>query len=407
MLEHMSGQATRILLVSTRPGARQDLEEALHGWEGLSQVSWVSDPGLLMAKAQEVRPHVVLVDADLSEGHAISLIGDVASAGLGAVVLALVAEQDIDRAREAVLAGARGWLTTPLLAGELQSTLRQALAGRGTAPVRAGWAAERLVVFCASKGGTGRTTLALNTAVSLRKRTGEPVVLVDADYTLPALDVALNLRCDRSVADLLARLSYLDEELLSGVLAAHASGIKVLLAPPPGHDGSHPVSLPQVQPILAVMKRMFPWVIVDLGLPVDETAYAFLDESDRILVSVVPEMVALRNTRRMLDQLHSRGYPEDKVWLLLNRANLHGGVGKADIEDRLRMNAKLTHLIPDDQSLVTLSINRGIPLVLGHGRSDVGRAIERLAQRLIDDLPGPEPVEVAAAPGRRWGRSRR
>jgi pilus assembly protein CpaE len=223
---------------------------------------------------------------------------------------------------------------------------------------------------------------------------------MDADYTLPALDVALNLRSDRTVADLLARLSSLDEDLLSGVLAAHASGIKVLLAPPPSDDGSHPVSLPQVQQILAVLKRMFPWVIVDLGLPLNETAYAFLDEADRILVSVVPDMVALRNTRRMLDQLHSRGYPEDKVWLLLNRATIRGGVRKKDIEERLRMNAKLTHLVPDDRSLVTLSINRGIPLVVSHGRSVVGRAIDQLAQGLIDDLPGPENEPITEAKGK-------
>jgi len=42
------------------------------------------------------------------------------------------------------------------------------------------------------------------------------------------------------------------------------------------------------------------------------------------MMSVLPEMVGLRNTRLMLDQLHARGYPDEKVWMVLNRATLRG-----------------------------------------------------------------------------------
>jgi len=212
----------------------------------------------------------------------------------------------------------------------------------------------------------------------------KPLVLVDADYAAPALDVALNLRSDRNIADLLPKLSRLDEDLISSVLVQHASGLNVLLAPPPA-DLSSPLSLMQVQHILVMLKRMFPWVIVDLGLPLDETTFAFLDGADRIIMSVLPEMVGLRNTRLMLDQLFARGYPDDKVWLVLNRATLRGGVSQRDIETRLRVSIKFT--IPDDQALATHSINRGVPIALSHPRSAVGRAVQRLAKQLCADLP--------------------
>ena len=68
--------------------------------------------------------------------------------------------------------------------------------------------------------------------------------------------------------------------LVTGVLATHATGLQVLLAPPPA-DLSRPISLPQVQHILVLLKRMFPWVIVDLGLPLNETAFGSLDTADR------------------------------------------------------------------------------------------------------------------------------
>ena len=254
-------------------------------------------------------------------------------------------------------------------------------------------------MFCAPKGGTGRTTLAINTALSLRMATNETVALVDADYAAPALDVALNLGSGRDVTDLLPRLSRLDRDSISGVMVSHATGLQVLLAPPPA-DLSVPISLPQVQQILVELRRMFPWVVVDLGLPLDEMAFAFLDSADRIVVTVLPEMVGLRNTRLMLDRLRERGYREDRVYLVLNRASMRGGVSRGDIEERLQV--QVTHQIPDDQPLATQSINRGVPLVVGHKRGAVVRAIHQLAQHLVEDLTVESTEEADNGLLRRW-----
>jgi pilus assembly protein CpaE len=376
----------RILLVSTREGARDEVGDALAGWAGDQRLYWVSQPDLAPVRAQDLVPQVIVVDDALAGANAIALIRELAARVPRAAILALVTEEAMGQARQAVLAGARGFVTKPLQADDLLTTLRQVLAPRHRPPLEAEVAervAGRIVVFCAPKGGTGRTTLALNTAVSLHMATKQPVVLVDADYAAPALDVALNLHSERTISDLLPRLARLDGDLISGVLATHASGIQVLLSPPPA-DLSNPISLPQVQHILVLLRDMFPWVIVDLGLPLDETALAFLDGADRIIMSVVPEMVGLRNTRLMLDQFRRRGYADGKVWLVLNRATMRGGISQRDIEERLRFQLK--HRIPDDQPLATHSINRGVPLVVSHRRSAVGRAIRKLAKELIEDL---------------------
>ena len=216
----------------------------------------------------------------------------------------------------------------------------------------------RLIAFCGPKGGTGRTTLAINTAVTLQHLTKRIAILVDGDYASPAVDVALNLDCSRSIVDLLPVLNELDADLVNSVLASHASGIRVLLAPSP-LEFSHAITLPQVQQVLAWLKRMFAWVVIDLGLPLDETAFAFLDGADRIVMSVLPEMVGLRNTRQMLDQFAERGYSPDRTWLVLNRADIRGGVPIADIEERLKVRVR--YRVPDDQPLATYSVNRGVP----------------------------------------------
>ena len=268
--------------------------------------------------------------------------------------------------------------------------LRQVLAQRRPAPVQADDAAAsgKIVAFCAPKGGTGRTTLTINTSITLQRITGQSVVLVDADYAAPALDVALNLPAERNISDLLPKIARLDREVVASVLALHASGMRVLLAPPPA-DLTNPIPLQQVQQVLVWLKRMFGWVVVDLGLPFDETAFGFLDGADRIVMTVLPEMVGLRNTRLMLDQLHNRGYPEEKIWLVLNRASMKAGVPVADIEERLRV--KVRYSIPDDQPLATYSVNRGVPMVMSHPNSAVARAVDGFAHNLAGGLRAQAP----------------
>ncbi len=396
-----SGQTLRLLLISAREASRDEVGEALNRWPGDQRLYWVAQSELALSRAQDLVPQVILVDSELDGANAISLIKTLAPRLPAAAIIALVEWDAIARASQAVLAGARAFVTKPLQAEELVAALRQVLGtvrGTGDAPGEA-YQQGDVIAFCAPKGGTGRTTLAINTALALLEATHEPVVLVDADYASPAVDVALNLPTGRDIGHLLPRLTRLDEALVSGVLARHTTGLQVLLAPPPG-ELEAPITLPQVQQILVVLKRMFRWVVVDLGLPLDETAFGFLDTADLIVMSVLPEMVGLRNTRHMLDQLHARGYPAATIWPVLNREGMGGGVSVRDIEDRLRVT--LRHTVPDDQALVTHSVNRGVPVLVSHPRSAVGKAYRGLGESIHRALR--EPATEATEPSGILGR---
>ncbi len=388
MASLIAGETLRILLVSHDNDMRDIVTDALSGRIGDYRLYWVAQPDLAASRAEDLLPHVVIVDDALDGAPVAGAVKQVVARSPSALTVVMVEGNAISAARDSMLAGARGFITKPLQAEELVAALQQVLAQR-IVPLKAPEAfydapKGRIVVFCAPKGGTGRTTMAINTSICLSQETDGPVALVDADYTAPALDVALNLQGQRSIVDLLPRISRLDPDLIDGMMVPHASGIRVLLAPPPA-DLTPRISLPEVQQIMVHLKRMYPWVMVDLGLPMDEMAFAFLDGADRIVMSVLPEMVGLRNTRLMLDLLNERGYPRDRTWLVLNRSTMASGVPADDIEDRLRLQIK--HKIPDDQPLVTNSINRGVPLAMSHNRSALARAYRSLAQQLLAEMP--------------------
>jgi pilus assembly protein CpaE len=391
------GETLRLLLVSAHEEMRNTVSEALARRAGDHRLYWVSQADLAASRAEDVLPHIVLVDDEPGGANPVTLIGQLAGRLPRAAILAMVEGNDLDMARRAMLAGARAFVTKPLDGEELLGALRQVLAQKGATaaveqetPVANG----RIITFCAAKGGTGQSILATNTAIALRQASGQPVALIDADRAAPALDVALNLDSGRNITDLLPKMARLDADLVVSAMAPHASGIRVMLAPPPA-DLTHHISLPQVQQMLAWLKRIFSWVIVDLGLLMDETAFGFLDSADRIIITVLPEMVGLRNTRLMLEQLLERGYPPEKVWMVLNRSTLRGGVPVRDIEERLKV--RINHQVPDDQPLATISINRGVPVMASNPNSAVGRSVRNLAAALIAETKG-EAVGLAPAP---------
>jgi pilus assembly protein CpaE len=379
------GDTLRILLVGERENLREQIGAILAQYAGDHRLFWVAQAEVAAKRAEDLLPHLILVDDDLSGTSAPVVIRQLAAAVPAAVILIMVDETAVGIARQAVLNGARGFVVKPLIADDFWSTIYQLLV-QNQAPQlenRSDVSIGRVIVFVGPKGGTGRTLITANTAIALHKITGKSVVLVDADYNAPALDVVLNLEGDKDISLLLARASRLDRDLVSSVLVKHASGIQVLLAPPP-NLGVLDISLPQVEQIISNLRTMFDWVIIDLGVLPDEASFAFMDNADYIAMTVLPELVCLRNTRMLLDKLQARGYADNKIWLVLNRATIIGGVPQQDIEERLHVRIKET--VPDDQPLVSLSINRGVPLVLSHNRSAVARAIQVLAQNYADEV---------------------
>jgi pilus assembly protein CpaE len=369
----------RVLLVAESEALRDQIGAILTQFAGEHRVYWVAQPEVAPRRAEELLPHLVLVDDHLGNTTAPSVVRAVVAALPTAATVVLVDETAISVAREAVLSGARGFVVKPLAAEDFWATIYQVLTQQQEATAATPAAQDqggKVIAFVGSKGGTGRTLSAVNTAISLHRQQKRSVVIVDADYAAPAVDVMLNLEGDKDISLLLARLSRLDAELIDGVLAHHSSGIRVLLAPPPG-QGMPAITMQHLEQVVGYLRQMFDWVIVDLGAANGEADYAFLDFADQVVVVTLPEMVCLRNTRLMLDQFQLRGYQQEQAWLLLNRATMNGGIRKRDIEERLHVRIK--HTVPEDQPLVSYSVNRGVPLVMSNPRSAVARALVEFA----------------------------
>jgi Flp pilus assembly CpaE family ATPase len=265
-----------------------------------------------------------------------------------------------------------------------------------TTTERSGQATDgRIITVFTAKGGVGKTMMAVNLAVALAQRGANQVCLVDLD--LSSGDVAISLLLDpaRTIADAVSMSGHIDTTGAASLLTRYRPGLETLLAPAtPGDAEKIPPSL--VGELLAVLRTMFDYVVVDTPPQLSEHVLTALDASAHHVLITTPDVPALKNLRVVLDVLNMLSYPKEIRSVVLNRAEAKLKLSREDIERVI--GAQIAVQVPDSRA-VQISVNKGTPITLLKPRHPVSKAITGFARERL--LPAP-----AARGRRRPGRSK-
>src|SRR5262249_55330801 len=136
-------------------------------------------------------PDCVIVDLDTNPEHAFEVIENLCSTKSAITVMAYSASTDRELLVRCMRAGAREFLTEPVLETSAAEALVRASARREEVR-RQKTSAGKLLVFVGAKGGSGVTTVAANFGVALAKHA--KVALLDLDLQLGEAALTLNLR---------------------------------------------------------------------------------------------------------------------------------------------------------------------------------------------------------------------
>lgn len=293
---------------------------------------------------------------------------------------------------QAVRWGVKDFLRWPLARDEFQAVWeRLSQSSRSTAT-----SVGRLVSFISNKGGVGKTTLAVNTAVELARRFPERVLLIDCSLQMGVCAPTLHLRPASSIVDAARERQRLDETLLRQLAVPHESGLDLLAAPSDAIEATE-VSEDTLVRLLAIARRAYDFVIVDTFPMFDRFVMSVLDVSDRTFIvtdNLVPTVLGVAQLLKVLDNL---GYPAQRQALVANRVvNILGSLGEADIERRL--GRELAHVVPFDKRVITAA-NIGRPFVLSKGWfAKAQRRMKALADEIAVLSPAGDQVESSEPP---------
>ena len=331
-------------------------------------------------ESADVVLHVARADAPIA--NEVAALREQTSAP---VVLALVGAREglVDEALEASLSD---MLILPQPPDVIAFSLRKAARDRAGGQAKL----SRVIMVSSTKGGTGKTSIAVNLAVALvdqRLRT----LLIDLDVQFGDVGIVLGLdRPTKTLYDLTASPGELDPEKLRGYVLRHESGLHILPAPLRPEVGES-IDASRIAAVLQVARGMYDAIVVDTAPLFDGPMLTALDRSDQLLLVSTPDVPSMKNIRLAIQTLELLGFPLERVALVANRAGMPGGASVAEMSDTIGREVRF--VLPDDAA-VPSSINSGVPTVLFESRSRFSKSLKGLVGTLVgrSDQPFDEPV---------------
>ena len=406
-------QASTTISVVIADAEREDLARAralLHQDHRIQVEATASERSEVLLLLDR-EPDIFLLAANIDPRDTTTMVKQLLELAPSTQVLLLAEDTDAPDMRRAVLAGARGILRKPLSAEELLGTILEVFESEVARRERIAELARqrkakatrgRVIVIFSPKGGVGCTVLACNLAIALRRLTNKRVALIDYSLQFGTIGTQLNIQSAHSVAELAPHEEDLDNTILDDVMVQHTSGVKVLL-PPISPDQVEMITTESLTGILEGLRSHFDYIVVDTWHSVEDATLAIMESADNLLLVTTPEVPALSTARRFLDML--KRYPQllYKPQLIVNRHPSKGAVALTEIEKSIGLQALAT--IPSDGSVITLSINEGIPLFEKNVSSVAVRNLSKLAEALA--LPADIQSPIAAGNSNWLGSLRR
>jgi MinD-like ATPase involved in chromosome partitioning or flagellar assembly len=247
----------------------------------------------------------------------------------------------------------------------------------------------QIVTVFAAKGGCGKTTVAVNLGVALARHGVGRVCVVDLDLAFG--DVAITVQLDplRTTVDALPMAGHLDESGAASLLTRYQPGLDVLLAPvTPGDAEKIPPRL--VGELLAVLRGMYDFVVVDTPAQFSEHVLTAMDVSSQLVLLTTPDVPALKNLRVALDMLDMLSYPRQIRSVVVNRADSKVGLSLDHVRKVVR--CEIAAYIPSSRA-VPISVNKGVPIVLDNPGHPVSQSVMRFVQQRLLAPPTGRPAE--------------
>lgn len=338
---------------------------------------------------------VVVIGTGATAEQALGITADLVESMPDTSVILVRGVVDAEFLRHAMRVGVAdvvGTDETPFeLPEAVERALHQAVRRHDAIPVEAAKPKRgtTITVF-STKGGVGKTVLAINLGVALVGM-GRSVVLVDLDLQFGDVGIMLGLEPTLTISGPAQASDRLDTQLLSGYLVEHSSGLKCLLAPVQPEEAES-ITPGRIARILELLSEMFDVVVVDTCASLDETVLTALDRSDHLLAMTMMDVASIKNTRISLQKLHQLGYDGHSVQVVLNRADSKVFLQPAQIEKAI--GREISVRIPSDR-IVPQSVNKGVPVVSEFPRSEVSRALTGVARQFIDQHEKAVSVDVA------------
>jgi len=335
------------------------------------------------------RIDLMILDVDITKDAGLTELTEIIDQSPANFPVIATSEQaSVDRVRLLMRLGLADFVPQPIIEQDLVNSITVARRNfkRASRPGRDG--SGKVIGVIRASGGMGATTLAVNAAHVLASDASKPrrVALVDLDLQRGNVALYLDVASTVGVVDCLDEPQKIDSAMIESVTYPHEAGFDVLTAANEivPFDTIAPLAL---ETLLDTMRDSYDVLVIDMPPVWTYWSESVLAACDVLLVVTQSTVAAIRQTRRLLDNLEEFDRLGLTTKIICNRYDkkLFGrGVKMKDAENAL--GRKIDATIPEDFELVSDSQNAGVPLSMFKRGTQVEKAIRKIVDGVVEEV---------------------
>ncbi|MDP9838551.1 pilus assembly protein CpaE [Neorhizobium huautlense] len=259
---------------------------------------------------------------------------------------------DIGLYRDLIRNGISEYMVAPVSMSDLLAAISAIFVDPDAEPL------GRSIAFIGAKGGSGSSTIAHNCAFGISSLFSTETILADLDLAYGTANIDFDQDPAQGIAEAVFAPERLDEVFLDRLLTKCSQHLSLLSAPSL-LDRAYDFDGGAFRPVMEVLQRSAPVAVLDVPHAWSEWTRSVLAEADEVVITAVPDLANLRNTKNLLDALKKLRPNDRPPHLVLNQVGMlkRPEIAPADFVEPLEMQP--IAIIPFDTQLFGNAANSG------------------------------------------------
>lgn len=242
----------------------------------------------------------------------------------------------------------------------------------------------KVIAISSGKGGVGKTTFALNFAISL-KRLGYEVVIIDADIGLSNIEILSGINIKHTISDIV----FSDKDIFE-IMGNGPEGVKIIS----GGSGIKEfrlfdnVNFVKLITEIEKLQSVVDYIIIDTGAGISPSVTDFIMVSNEGIILCTPDPTSIMDSYTLIKSILHNGY-KGRINVVVNLVN-NRNEGK-EIFDKLYnavnnfLKVQINYLgYMNENQIVSTAVKHQIPFIITHPNNSISKRMNIMAMSYLD-----------------------
>lgn len=342
-----------------------------------------------LSMAGSERPDAILLDVMMPDmdGYEVTRLLRKMPEAASVPIMMFTAKSMVDDKVAGFEAGVDDYITKPVHPAELVAHIKALLVrgrGRAAAPTERGYT----IGFVAARGGLGVSTLVLNLAIMMQRKTKSQIIAAEMRPGHGTWGVELGFASPSGLNNLLRlKPGQVNRAAVESELIQTSFGVKLLLASNRIKDADCSASAAQMESVMQELSLLASVVLADIGTIYQPAIDRIFAQCQEIFLVTEPTPSTVQQTRLLIDDLAAYGFGKNKVInvVLVNRVRSDMQLTMNQVQDTL--GTRVLQVFPPAPEVAYNAGLRSVPMVSiqpdGAAAIQFTRLAEQIAARVI------------------------